>query len=442
MISIENIIYLAIFLINTYIIIYDIKYKKIKNIHLLILILLFIFYFIYMSFSINTMDILMFFPYLFSTFIFSFILYYFNIWAAGDTKYFFILTLFLYFFSGFFDFLINFSILVLFYIFFTVFFHYLLTFFSLRKIKHFFWINYELFKEKYLFIFFDKWNEETTKELSKKKVFIVNFINYLTLVIFLFILIRLFRIFIIEYIDFSNYKENIFELMKEYWVYILLLLIGILFWIRRVIMFVIDFFKSKIVIKSKLSKENYFVKKIIKSFIFLFLNISIVFIFYLLNWNEVFGSLYIFFIRFITFTIFIKLIFHLFKIYFKTYEETDINITNLKSWDYINYDFLDKKIWNIYDYVNEKDISKIHNPIQLWVNPINKTIILELKDIINKYNNHHTSKNTINFEKLENIKIINTFAFSPFLFLWFLITIISATNFIKILLLFIQNNYN
>ena len=81
--------------LNYKIVLSDLKYKKIPNKFLGYLLLLIPFYYIYIFFTFPDINYLLFLWQIILTFIISFILFYFNIWAAWDAKYLLVLSLFI-----------------------------------------------------------------------------------------------------------------------------------------------------------------------------------------------------------------------------------------------------------------------------------------------------------------------------------------------------------
>ena len=81
--------------INYKIVVSDLKNKIIPNKYLGYLLLLIPFYYIYIFFSFSEINYLLFIWQIILTFIISFILYYFWIWAAWDAKYLLVLSLFI-----------------------------------------------------------------------------------------------------------------------------------------------------------------------------------------------------------------------------------------------------------------------------------------------------------------------------------------------------------
>lgn len=402
----------------------DLKNKIIPNKYLGYLLLLIPFYYIYIFFSFPDINYLLFILQIIITFIISFILYYFWIWAAWDAKYLLVLALFIPY-IWIIPFIWNIALLTIIY---------LLGYF----LWFYFWkcIFYRWYAKSLLLNIKKDLNEKwNIYKLNKwwKTIFII--LKWLLIFLIIFVSIRLSRIYLFNtfFNNWENY-EILNNILEKYNFYLIFWFIWTFILILYLFKFLINKFKKYI--SSKLWINNTFITNF---FIIILLIILLSFIGYeySINKNEIINNLYRIFTFYIIFYLIIKIIFYSYKISFGLAEHEFINIKYLKEWNIIDKEYL-KKTLNIVNPKNNKTIENFNKNLNyinnIW-NTLDNQDVKKIIYIYDKTNKLCKSDEIINkwFNKLENIKVLKTFAFWLYIFVWFIITYFLNSFLIKIL---------
>ena len=205
---------------NYKIIISDLKYKKIPNKYLVHLLLLIPFYYIYIFFSFPELNYILFLWQIIITFLVSFILYYFWIWAAWDAKYLLVLALFIPY-IWIIPFIWNIALITLVYLFwYFLWFYFYKVAFDKNYRKSLWWsIKYDLS---------ERWKvHKQNKWWDTYKIILKWFIIFLLI----FVSIRLVRLYLLNSI-LENWNSNnyISEIIEKYNIYLVFLFIWIFIW--------------------------------------------------------------------------------------------------------------------------------------------------------------------------------------------------------------------
>ncbi len=412
----------------------DIKEKKIPNKYLGYLLLLLPFFYIYLFFSIENINYLWFlWSILFTTFV-SFILYYFGIWSAWDAKYLLVLSLFIPN-IWIIPFIWNIALLTLVYL--IIYFLY----FNIVKI----WFN-KVFRKslvqniiidnkekiKTFFINWSKWKNERKIVFYKILKSIITFLT-------IFVIIRLSRVYIIDNLreNFfvsnwdTNYIKNFIENNITYLLWAWIVLTFLLYYIFKKIFKILSKFIFTTILKNvfkiDLSKKDIWFWFMLILLLFL---LSFIFYEYTINQNEIINKLYLIFTLYLWLYIIFKILFYSYKITFHLSEQDYIHIKNLKKWDIIDKIFLIKLFWTQVilwapaDPQN-KDWLLYPNPTKYFQNidnPIDYETSKTIKKVYSEVNSHHKKQKTPWFDIKNDIKILKTFAFSGYIFAWFLTT--------------------
>ena len=107
----------------------------------------------------------------------------------------------------------------------------------------------------------------------------------------------------------------------------------------------------------------------------------------------------------------VRCVIYLYKFTFIEMEKRAIKVKDLKVWDIMYRDFLQKTFYPILDEVQWWKLQKEINIVKNIRNKVDEIEIRALKKIYKS------------FSKDSDIPIIDTFAFSPYIFLWFIVTI-------------------
>ena len=410
---------------NYKIVISDLKYKKIPNKYLGFLFLLIPFYYIYIYWNFPDINYILFIWQILLTFIISFLLFYFWLWAAWDAKYLLVLSLFIPY-IWIIPFIWNIAILTIFYlIWYFIYFYFWKLIFNKKYRKNL----YSSIKEDLNQTWENhKWNKwwNTYKIISK---FIIIFF-------IIFISIRLLRISI-----FSKLLENwnnIQKIIENYNIYLMLLLI----WIFLLILYVWKILRLYI---WKIFKLN---SSFISNVFLALLSIALFsFIFYELyyNYNEITNLLFQIFSFYLILYLIIKIIIYSYKITFWIWEVYYKNIDDLKNDDIVDKEYLIKnklKYLNI-EYIKNKSIIIPKEIVEkMKIDDFRDSIIdnnikkiISYYDIINKVTKLY-KKNNIDLKENKKIKVLRTFSFGPYVFAWFIISFLLWNK----ILTFIINN--
>ena len=408
----------------------DLKFKIIPNKYLSYLLILIPFYYIYIYISFTEINYLMFLLQIFLTFIISFILYYFWIWAAWDAKYLLVLSLFIPY-TWIIPFTWNIAIITLVYL-------------ILYFIWFYFWkcIVYKGYakslwkqilndlKEKWIFY----------KENKKWNNFFI-ILKWLVIFIIIFVSIRLARIYLFnEVFENSNNFSLLKNLIDNYSTYIILAMIIIFIWLIYLSIFIINEVKNNIV--SILNIKVELVWNIFIFLLFIWLS-SFIMWEYKINSEEIIESLFRIFSLYLIIYIIFKILLYSYKITFWIAETNHINIEDLKEWDIVDKQFLIKMFWEqsslwYADTPQEKQERKnlilFPDPKKYFKN-IDRTITKEDSKIIKEcykiVNNWHKKEKTKWYNQIKQIKTLNTFPFAGYILWWFIITFILGNKIFK-----------
>ena len=415
--------------LNYKIIASDLKYKKIPNKYLWYLLLIIPFYYIYIFFSFPDINYLLFIWQIFLTFIISFILYSFWIWAAWDAKYLLVLALFIpniWIIS----FIWNIALLTIVYLlWYFIWFYFWKCLFYKWYAKSLWWNIKQDLNEKWLVYKWNKW---------WKTFFII--LKWIVVFLIIFVSIRLSRIYLFNEV-FSweaNGWQIIQELFEKYSIYLIILFILIFIWWLYLFRLWIN--KLKNYIWNKLKLNLTLVWNIFLSILFVLL-ISFIIYEYIINPNEISNLLFKVFTLYLGLYILFKVLFYSYKITFGIAEMEYINIKDLKEGEIVDKEYLVKMFWS-----QEVFLSNLNNkkeklilpalPIEYFqniYNPIDQKTLNKLKQVYKTVNSFHLKSNKW-FTKIETIKVLKTFAFWWYLFSWFLIGYIFEDEIIKYLL--------
>lgn len=376
------------YLLHTLIIIHDIQYKKILNKYLLIsgIISIILAYYIWNIHSLFIINLACIIP-------ISFLLYYFNFWSAGDAKYLIVLYLLLW----------NASVITFFW---NIWITTIIYVFSMLLYNVLFWkaIRHAMYKcikkraqKQYI--------APLKKLLQSPSIEdITSIINAINIFLSIFVLIRLIRIYVIEkiipllWIDLESITQiqiilimtiliiTTMIVVKKIWRYI-----GIISYERRNI--------------QKQTIDTIWM-------ILLFIGTSI-FIWeeYMHNPEELIANMYNIFTIYILLFFIIRILIFFFQIVFIDLEKRSIHIKDLKSWDIIDTTF-----------INEFIVPKVEEVSNRKISQKNKNIIKSITWIIEAEEVEILQKSYKYLDISNGITILNTFAFSPIIFWWFIIT--------------------
>lgn len=438
------IILIPFLVINFFLIFNDIKHKKIKNRYLLYLLYLipyryiFLIYFWHFSFW---SDYLSFIFQVFLTFVISFSLYYYWLWSAGDAKY--LLVLSLYFPHIWVIPLIwNISLITIWYllVYFIWFYAIHLLFFRDKTkslIKHVYIDNRDRFLN---YIWY--WNENNTKISVALKLW-----NWLFTFLLFFVIVRLLRLYIFDIYFAWESSQHLYDIVEQYSSYIFIWLIIGFIWL----IYAIRYTYLKLV--QNFSKRfNIYQWKIhlIAKLILSFLLFSFILWEYFINPDDIKQKLYIIFTLYIIIYFIVISLWYTYKITFQLWEQISINYKELKIWDILDKNYLIKTylissgFWNSikskskFNKNFEEKLNNISNIdyFKSIKNPLNKEDINKVNDIVLTRNKFYKKQDEQSyFHEIYNIKILKTFAFAIYIFLWFLFTYFYADQVFTYLLI-------
>ncbi len=380
--------------INFFIIYKDITKKIIPNSLLILLIILSI-----PLWLLNTdpFSLSIFFVSMISVFFISFILYYFGFWSPGDAKYLLVLSLFIPY-IWIFSFISNIVIVTLLYL--CAFFIFLLfakgVFIKkdeeifLHQVLHNVWVQQLLPIKKFI----EKPN----------MIWTMRVINSINIFLATFVLIRLSRIFI-----FDTIKEHSSRAFQEnYKIYItialVLWMIGIIVWVS------ILWRKIKIYLLSKKWYIPLHMDILWSNILFVWVAIFIYYD-YMQSPDELIANMRYILSFYIAIFIATRCLIYLYKFTFIEMEKRIINVKKLQVWDIIHRHFL---IHTLIPMLRKVSWSKIKKEIEIVKNIRNKVDKREIKALKKVYKS---------FSKDSDIPIIETFAFSPHIFIGFIVSI-------------------
>lgn len=410
--------------INYKIIQNDLKEKKIPNKLLGYLILLLPFLYIYNIYYLD-LNYLFFWISILMTFVISFILYYYWIWSAWDAKYLLVLALFIWQ-IWIITFVWNIALITIIYL-------------ILYFIWFYFWkciFNFDYSKKLYFKIYLDLKDKTTiflkhSDWLFHKKIIVLKILKWISLFLIIFVSLRLARLYIIENIITSPYYNVFKEIFLDYSTYFLILIVITVYWLFYLVRKLINKIKNILKNKSKI-ENNYTIDFILISILLIFL-LSFIFYEYSLNPSEIKNYLLRIFTIYIWIYIIFRILKYAYKITFSIAETHYIYLSDLKEWDIIDRDYLIKMFWEqkslwFVKIVNEEKDEKLllyPNPAEYFrniENPIDIETKEKLIEIFEIVNNHHKKENTNWYEEVKTIKILYTFAFAWYIFIWFILS--------------------
>ncbi len=181
------------------------------------------------------------------------------------------------------------------------------------------------------------------------------------------------------------------------------------------------------------------------TFILLLSLLSFVWYEYIKDSELITSTLYRIFTIYLLLYLIIKIVIFSYKITFWIAESNLIDVQYLKKWDIIDKQYLIKMLWKQDSlWASWKDTNKewlfFPDPIE-YIKSMNTVLEAEEVDIIKKaYEKVNSSISLENKEvEVHKIKIMNTFAFSPYIFMWFIFTFIVEDKLIKYIVEFSVN---
>ena len=399
-------IFIPFLYINIKIIIFDLKYKKIPNKYLWYLLLLIPIYYIYIFLNFPEINYLLFLGQIVLTFIISFILYYFWIWAAWDAKYLLVLSLFIPY-IWIIPFIWNIALVTLTYLFWYFLYFYLYKVLFNKNYRQSLWWNIKIdLNERWKVYKQNKW-WNTFKIIFK----------WLITFLLVFVSIRLVRLYLLHWIitTWQNSKfEIINEIIEKYNIYLIFLFIWIfIWWLYFTKLLIIKF---KIHISEKFKLDLKLIWNILLGLLSIFL-ISFISYEYSKNPYEIKKYLFKIFTLYLILYLIFKILKAAYKITFWIAEYKYININNLKEGDIIDKKFL------IDSFKNDAFIKQKWIKINKFEKNIDIYNLKKLRDIYKWFNKYHQEKKTKNFVNFNTIKVLKTFSFWIFLIFGFIITI-------------------
>ncbi|MDD5770534.1 MAG: hypothetical protein PHE25_06190 [Candidatus Gracilibacteria bacterium] len=396
----------------------DIKEKKIPNKYLgyLLLLLPFIYVYNFFYFDINYLFFLL---QIILTFLVSFILYYFGVWAAGDAKYLLVLALFIPH-IGIIPFIGNIALLTIFYLFLYFLWFYFGKCLFYPKYAKSLWINIKVDLD-------EKW--QIYKKNKGGKTFLI-ILKWTLFFLIAFVSIRLARIYLFADIKQSQYYLDFIKYFKNYSLYFILFFGFIFLGIIYIFRLLFSILKKILIKRFNLKSNNYLEFSLI--LVLLFILIYFVFYEYEINPSEIKSYLIKIFSLYIGLWTLFKVLRYSYKITFQLAEQDFINIEDLKVGDIVDKDYLIKIFGEqkcLGFKFNEKDKKRKDFlyiiPEEYFLNiqnPIDKEDLELLKKIYKVVNKYHKKEKTSNFSEVNFIKILKTFAFGGYIFVGFLIT--------------------
>lgn len=386
---------------NYRIIVSDAKKKIIPNKYLLGLLVLSIFSFFITPFTLFS------FLYLLIWLFISFWFYYFGFWAAWDSKYIIVLSLFLPFFS--FHYLLwNLWIAILLYFVFSTIYHLFVNYSEIfSSLKNKLYSDYQKFK------------------LAKKDSLKVELIKFFMSFFAFFITLRLFRDNLIFFIEW----ESIFGIPLM-WFNLMIGLFAIIISATLVLMFTVKYLRKKVLNvvhdhKFKIDPEVFFFSLISSLFVyFLYLE-------YRLYWNEIFDKL------FVILTLYL-LIFLLVKWFYVLIKHIYVDMEYEKTWvfDLKPGDIIDKKeVRNYIYYAPENEKSMIKKERDKALSMIDSVLDVDsveiLRNLITDINQSYIDFNSD--DEITHLGKLKTFAFALYIFIAFVFTYFYSDILFKII---------
>jgi Flp pilus assembly protein protease CpaA len=397
--------------INYKIIISDVRTKIIPNRYLSYLLLMLPFYYIYGYLFIIDFSIFHILWQTFFAFIISFILYYFNIWAAWDAKYLLVLSLFLPN-VGIITFLGNMGLVLV------------LT----LVINFFYFYLYKYFKEKEYIrsITIEIKNDIIQRWLHYKQKWHIIFLllRSITYFLIIFVSLKLLRIYLFDIWVQNNTIQKWFHWEAEVYYYLLffILLLGI-FFLAKKIFWIINTWLSK---QTIIAPENIYFIAIL--FLFFILTSYIIY-WYNNNPTKTSELLFRIFTLYLAFYIWMQLLMYTSKITFGHTQARYIPVNKLEKWDMIDKQNIALILWEqkILGAHGNEDGPLYPNPKKYFLdleNPLDKESIYQIQKYINIVNQHYSKYPEAGITQINWVQILQTIAFAHYIALWFIVSYI------------------
>lgn len=439
--------------LNFKIILTDLKIKKIPNKYLIYLIYIIPFYYIYCIFYIENINIIIFILQFILTLLISFILYYIWIWSAWDAKYLLTLSLFIPY-IWIITFIGNIALLTIIYLLiYFIWFYFWRCLFNWNYTKSLYNKIYIDLKDK--FINYIKNNDWTIV----KKITIYKIIKWFVLFLILFVSFRLIRIYIIHHIILNDWSDKLWWIWRYYInillennSYYILLITLILMWLIYIIYLWIIYWKNYLINRVNLNKNKkinpLIIDIILISILWLSL-ISYILIEFFNNPEEITTNLKLIFTIYLMIYIMMRILKYSYHVTFQIWEQDYIDVDKLSTWDIIDKDYLIKLFWEqsiLWYCDNNTDSETRKNREKLLLYPNPKKYFLELKWSISEedkniiknvykiVNEFHIENKTNNFQEIKSIKILKTFTFWIYIFIWFILTYLLNDNIYELMI--------
>lgn len=404
------------FLLNVLIIVSDYSKKIIPNKYLLCLLWVLPLYYWYIIFEISSpISIWTEFIQLILSLILSFLLYFHGVWSAWDAKYLLVLSLYLPN-AGIIPFIGNLACITILYLFGYYIYFYARFFFRGKRYIFAFWES--ISKDKS-----DSWKAFLERYYTDRSL-IWRIFRFVLVFLIFFVSIRLIRGYLI------SETQNIVwvhALILQYPTYAALffgsIFFGIFYLFRKISIKIKSFFSGKF----SGSKYIVYAENIFPFILFLFL-IGFIWVEYKIHPDDIKHRLFLIFTLYLALYFLIKILYYSYKVTFQMSELNVIGLSKLSEGDIVDKQYLIQFFWIQESlWYNEDNGILGPNPalfFQNISNPIDRETVIFLKKIYKIVNTYHKEHKTPGFQKLEEIKVLHTFAFAGYIFLAFLITFI------------------
>lgn len=410
--------------INAYILFSDIYTKKIPNIGILALLLLAVIWLIlwtivwvWFTFIHASLCI---------TVIIAFILFYFNLWSAWDAKYLIVLSLFLAPESIVYT-VWNIALVTLAYLLLNTVYLYIIKCLINRQYCYELWLNiYNDIKDQLYVFFIDESNKITIRSALRKMIPL--FVWFLIV----FTAIRLVRIYLVN--SYISGQSNVswesriwyvLQLIIEYNTYAIIILLITLYGAYKSLRYGLYYIMPYINKKVGISDSTW------KTVLLILVSISLLFFIYyefLKDPEQIKESLIRIFTFYILIWLFIKIVIYIHYITFQLWEVIYKSVKKLRNGDIVDIAYL-QEIFGTQKCLWYKQETWKYSPdpsifISQIESPISKKTAFELKQIYKTVNTYHVKQKTLWFEPIDAIKTLKSFAFAPYIFMWFAISFI------------------
>ncbi|MDP2090463.1 MAG: hypothetical protein Q8K30_02595 [Candidatus Gracilibacteria bacterium] len=252
--------------------------------------------------------------------------------------------------------------------------------------------------------------------------------KYLIIFLTFFVSFRLLRGYLMDnFILSDNNSIDIIKDLLEKYNYYIVFFIMLLFIVTTYIIKNTYNYLSNLLVKRYNFNKNY----IENGMIITILCLLIIYISYefVLNPSEITKNLYKIFTVYIAIYLFIKILIYSYKITFGLAESDTIFLSDLRVGDTVDKVYL-LKLFGNQDSLKEKKeelygVSPEHYFTNIK-NPIDETELLTIKKSFEIVNNHQSDKTY--HQELNQLKVLNTFAFGPYIFTGFIITFLFGNN--------------